>query len=392
MTSFELGINLPWVTCGHDFGPRPPAWGGDVGPRDWDETKRQLEELRRLGLTFTRIWVLAGGINYPAGENPDVLGEFVSVGDGSLHAVADAVGIGDVARRIVRSSRFKTLRLHEGARPPRLPERFAEDLVGLLEACRQTGVRLVPSLLSFEFFQPAVHVGKGIVKRGRKALVFGNHGAESLVDPFLDATLAPLLDASKEVPDAIYAWEVINEPEWCVRGGPVQIDREFLPSLHWVDPGEMSALIEAALDRIVAAGFLSTVGFESADLDWMAPSLQEKLRRWAADGQYLHQRHHYPTVLTHHRLPTEGSLALRPCMLGEFPTSMGGSGLDNIRWRDPELEASEADPSRYLRSRIELIRDRGYPSALLWSGNSGDPRRAWGAEQKRQVEAFCRGR
>ena len=68
--AFQLGLNHPWVTCGHDFGPRPPAWSGAPGT-DWGEVERQLAEARAAGVRVSRWWILAGGVNYPVGAPPD---------------------------------------------------------------------------------------------------------------------------------------------------------------------------------------------------------------------------------------------------------------------------------------------------------------------------------
>ena len=68
-----VGINHPWVKCGHDFGPRPPAWGGDRAERDFGEIERELSAWRELGVRVSRFWVLGGGVNYPVGQDPRAL-------------------------------------------------------------------------------------------------------------------------------------------------------------------------------------------------------------------------------------------------------------------------------------------------------------------------------
>jgi len=391
-----VGINFPWVSCGHDFGPHPPAWGGDRGPRDWSDVERELRELRDLGLEVVRWWILGGGVNYPVGRNVTEVGELVATGEGALHAIVDA-GLGRPARRLARDfiegRRFREVRLHPETPPPPLPAAFLEDFRGLLDACRRADVRLVPSLLSFELFQPAVELNDGLVKRGRRALVFGNPGEPSQLEAFLDATLSPLLTASDDHRDTLFAWEVVNEPEWAVITGPVQLDRPsygWVPSLHTVEPAEMCALIERGVQRILDAGFVATVGFADDAPSWLAPGLVETLRAHAAAGRYVHQRHHYPTVIADHSLPRHDGRLITPCMLGEMPSAQASSA-SNIRWRDRELRTTERDPDRYLAARLDLAKSHGYPVALIWSARSGDERRTWDRAQKDQVRRYLRG-
>jgi len=372
-----LGINLPWVKCGHDFGPRPPAWGGDKAtPRDWSGVYDELAALADAGMTLTRFWILAGGVNYPVGESTEGYGALVT------------------RRRPGRLRSHRALALREGAPRPPLPASFVDDFAGLLRVCARAGVRAIPSLTSFELFQPTVELSKGMTKRGRGDIVFGGEHASD-VGPFLDAALDPLLDAARSESDAIHAFEVINEPGWAVAGGKLQIDRRaygVLPSPKLASPAQMSALIAEGVERIAAADLVATVGFVDPDPPWLKPHVLSRLRALAAEGRYVHQRHHYPTVLGDWTLPAHDASPVTPCVLGELPTAMGGA-VDNIRWRDPELRDTERDPARYLEARLRLIHEsRGYPASLLWSARSGDGRRTWGPPQLEQVRRYAHSR
>ena len=66
-------------------------------------------------------------------------------------------------------------RLRERELPP-LPPAFLDDFSQLLIACRRADVRLIPSLLSFEFFHPLGAEVRDVTSSGRAALVFGNDG------------------------------------------------------------------------------------------------------------------------------------------------------------------------------------------------------------------------
>src|SRR5262249_42312775 len=117
--------------------------------------------------------------------------------------------------------------------PPLAPEFILhfEELLGRF-ARTATGaappIQLLPVLIDFHFCDPGVwpveevdssdplatHPNTEWVKQGR---------ADAILDPdkrtrFLDAVLDPLLRVSARQPDAIYAWELINEPDWVTQG------------------------------------------------------------------------------------------------------------------------------------------------------------------------------
>lgn len=375
-----VGINLPWVDCGHDFGPRPAPWGGaGASPRDWTPVYEELCRYADAGLSVVRFWVLAGGVNYPVGQDLGDYGSLVS------------------RRRSGRrwpSRRHLAVALAPGAPRPAIAEAFLDDFAALLRTVGEAGLRAMPSMLSFEFFQPALQIGDGLAKRGRGDFVFGTeHGVD--VAPFLDAALDPLLAVARAESAAVHSFELINEPGWAVAGGPLQVDRAaygLRPSPRLVASSQMSELIDQGVSRVVDAGLVATVGFADPDPSWLSPSARQRLRRLAARGRYLHQRHHYPTIIQDHRLPRHDQSPITPCILGEFPTAMGRS-LDNIPWRDREVRGAEADARRYLEARLRLIHDeRDYPVSLLWSARSGDGRRTWGPAQLDQVRRFIASR
>ncbi len=395
-----LGINYPWVRCGHDFGPSPPPWGGARSRCDFGEVERELAALRALGAELTRFWVLGGGVNYPVGRDVRELADVVDLALGPLDALASAAGLGTLPDRIPTLLPYTALRLRDHAPPPPLPGAFLEDFVSLLGACARTGVRIIPSLASFELFQPALVDADGVVRRGRGAFVFGDDpdddasGALDVthIDAFLDATLTPLLEASRAHADAVFAWELVNEPEWAVASGPLQLDPHaygVVPSPKLVSPRRMSALVGRGVERIASAGFVATVGFGDPSPGWLDPEVLDRLRALAADGRYVHQRHHYPTLISSRRLPRHDESPIVPCILGELP-SAPASGPENARFGDPELHGSERDPERYLEERLRLVHElRGYPTSLLWSARSTDSRKRWGESQRAQFRRYA---
>src|SRR5690606_17836726 len=196
--------------------------------------------------------------------------------------------------------------------------------------------------------------------RGRAPLVFGPRGGEGAqVERFLRATLAPLLDVSQSRRDAIYAWEVINEPDWVVRGGPLN------PTVKkTVSARDMNGLLRAAVERTIEAGFTATIGFKQTGPRWLFPELRAFLDGAARRGEYMHPLHHYPNVMFQRRLPPASASPRGNVFVGEFPTSNVQS-LTNGCWADAGL--AENDPERYLERRLALIRAQGYRGAFLWS-------------------------
>jgi len=389
-----VGINHPWVSCGHDFGPRPPQWGGLHAKRDWGAVEAELREWRALGLEVSRIWVLAGGVNFPAGEDPR-----------DRFGVAPVERAGGLVRERLRE-RFVRKRFGDvwerfvlgDAELPPLPQSYLDDFRALLRACENAGVKLMPSLTSFEMFHPIDVQHAGVCSRGRAALVFGDR---KLADPaqlrrFLDVTLSPLLEVSREHPEAIYAWEVMNEPDWVVEGGPVHArirDGKLSIMPKTVPRQAMCALLEQAVDRIVDAGFLSSIGFKIGNPRWVPRPLMRKLGRLGDEGRYVHQLHHYPSLYEPWPLPRYEQLPVRPCLVGEFPTVQAPLfGLHKMAWPEGVTHLRhEQDPERYLRARLELIERRGYDGALLWGGRSTDGMTAWGEPQKAQVASYSSG-
>ncbi|HJL18396.1 MAG TPA: hypothetical protein RMH99_22220, partial [Sandaracinaceae bacterium LLY-WYZ-13_1] len=142
--SFSVGANFPWVTCGHDFGPRPVAWAG-APPTDWAAVEAELRALRRLGVSLVRWWLLAGGVNYPVGTPAEAVARRVPF---------DPPAPWWAPWRRGRRRRPALERWAPTGPPPALPRAFLDDVERLLAAAARAGVRLVPSLLSFELLLP----------------------------------------------------------------------------------------------------------------------------------------------------------------------------------------------------------------------------------------------
>jgi hypothetical protein len=359
---FSVGGNVPWIDCGWDFGRPPHGWKRRIA-RDWSAVSRELKLLRAKGVSVVRWWILAGGVNYPVG--------------GRIEEIAE--------RQKQLFGDYWMLR--PGTLPPALGEEFLADFEALCRACSDADVKLVPSLVSFEWFGSIREFS-----RGRHALVFGGARGGTVnmaaVAAFLEATLQPLLEVSKRHRQAIFAWEAINEPDWAVSGGPLTSDLLY----RRVSPAQMTHFIADAVQRIASAGFVATVGFKNMHAPWLLPSGWRVLERLAKQGAYLHQLHHYPNLLGERKLPAASTSPILPVCVGEFPSRQGVRGnpaLDD--WSDAGLD--ERNESTFLSKRLELIRRLGYQAAWLWatqlpSTASDDGMTRWDAVTQEQVRRF----
>jgi hypothetical protein len=310
----KVGINYAWKNYGWDFGQPPrkssgQLWGGRAAWREHIDA--DLAEFVALGFFAVRWFLL---------------------GDGTTYGV-------DAER-----PRFTPGQPAEVEAVPALSPGFVEDFSFLLERCASAGLQLLPSLVDFHLAFPALGVAgsDGILKSGRSALLTDADRREQ----FLDQTLAPLLQASADFPDVIYAWEVINEPEWCTQpAGPPPTTPDPCRTVSYE---AMRDFIRSAAQRIQRARFAATVGFAYHDSvkQWDSPGL----------GLSLHQFHYYAEPA---QLPPYSSVAGGPLIVGEIATA------PHRPW--PEL-GSQQDVS----SRLRLLAQRGYPATFLWSANRAE--------------------
>jgi hypothetical protein len=348
--SFTLGVNYPWVSCGHDFGPRPPPWSG-AGPNDFAAIERELRELRELGLTVVRWWILAGGVNLPVGVDPSTVATKVPFVDPWPRW----------RRALVRRRRTPPERWEPHSPLEPLPRAFLEDFERLLAACEAAGVQLVPSLVSFELFLPISAQAKGVTSRGRGAFALGER-----TGAFLDATLDPLLEVCERHRGAVAAFEIANEPGWAARSGGHGSSHG--PHPPWASAEALATLLVEGARRVARRDLRATVGFVSADVPWLPASARVTLARLAARGAYVHQLHHYPRRREQHLPPADAS-PIHPVWVGELATSR------ERPWGDPGL--AEDDPSSFLARRIELVKERGYDGALVWARHASDAQVRW---------------
>jgi hypothetical protein len=337
----DVGVNYPWFDYGWDFGLGPPEWRGtQTVPRWFAEIDSHLTHLHDLGIRVLRWFVLADGLTYGTG------------------AQAPAI-----------DSASATWRFDPPPIGPDILDHFQELLrrVEAFNSARPEPLQILPVLIDFYFCDPGIPILKSDpadphgtvpdydwVKQGR---------AEAIADPakqriFLDAVLDPLLHVSRQNAGAIYAWELINEPDW--------VTNTWHPNRrnnHPIGRDAMQQFLTDGINRIARAGFKATVGF----------ALVETL---VASGitANLNQFHHYPGGTR--VLPPQLFDPQSPAIVGEFATAV------NDIW--PELGMHGQNVLYRLRRAQEL----GYPAAIAWSFRARDRHTSWSRAVERDVLVF----
>jgi len=269
-----IGANLPWVHYGIDFGAN--AWRPDGGVAQPDG-RAQLEpvfaRLAAAGVRYVRWFLFCdgrAGIEFSAGGRPLGLDGFV----------------------------FR-------------------DVDAALEIASRHGIRIMFVLLDF-LWCDAVSATRG-VQMGGRAHVLADAGHR---DALLTLALRPLLERYAEEPQ-IFAWDVMNEPEW----------------IETIDPGDLRTYLVESVGLIHSSTcHPATLG--SAGVRWRD--------RYTGIGLDFYQVHWYDSLKHQPSLETPlDELGFdRPVLLGEFPTKGSTKNPDEI------VEAAQA---------------AGYSGAFYWS-------------------------
>ncbi len=339
--AFQVGINYPWIDYAWDFGDPPAAWVSPQYVAEWREKKRkQIVEdfgaFAKMGLFAVRWFMLADGLSYGTG--------------------------GDAPKQVKGQWTFDPL-----PRDHSFHNQLFDDFEFVLKTCAEAGIRFVPSLIDFHWCHPGTvaDANAGIVKGGRTDIVCDKAKRVR----FFDAVLEPLLDISVRYRDAIYAWELINEPEWVTYTPSLLKVR--LDANKTVPQSEMLEFILAGIERINnRRAFHSTVGFAHWDAieSWDSIGL----------GVTLHQYHYYAPdnrKLPGYEYPDESQ-----CFIGEFATKF------HRGW--PEL--AKGDMARTISARLKCVAEKGYPSAFLWSARATDEATTWTEFDRDETMAFIK--
>ena len=278
---FLVGANLPWVGYGTDIGAS--AWFPDGGlsaqPAALDLLERTFAALGRDGVSIVRTFLLC---------------------DARSGVRFDGAGI-----------------------PLGLDEAVFPDLDALVAAARRHGVRLMPVLLDFHFCKPRKIVNG--VQLGGHARVIADRGARSAL---VDLVIRPIVERYRDE-EAVMAWDVMNEPEWCRRTDALQ---DFLRQAVACVRESASQPVTIGCARVKGLDLVRPLGLDFYQVHWY-----EKFG-WAALERPV----------------SELDLNDRPIILGEFPG------------RSPSVTGI-----------LDTARRSGYAAAFVWSVLADDAQSAY---------------
>ncbi|HET8646898.1 MAG TPA: hypothetical protein VFO85_15495, partial [Vicinamibacteria bacterium] len=219
------------------------------------------------------------------------------------------------------------LRFAPDGTPEGLDDRFFADTDAALALAADHGLRVMFVLLNFDWLGQAQTV-HGVQLRGRGDVVKRPRQRAAL----MEKVIVPILERYGRHP-ALWAWDVINEPEWATR---------------WRDtPGDSLLASAAAMRELILDGVAAVrrLTVHRATVGLVGTRGLDLVRGVDID---FYQFHWYDSVQD--RVPLDVPLASlglpRPVLLGEFPTT--GS-------------------ARRPGAIVEAARRAGYAGALAWS-------------------------
>ena len=228
--SMKLGFNYAWAfeEYGQNFGPvffPPPADGLPT----WKNTvSRNLGEIKGLGMSLVRWFILQNGLNYGS-VRVDPTGRVLNIG---LPFLAAPLQLGKKPHFIFDP-------------PKALHPLFGKHFRFMLENFRAQRMQVIPSLVDFKMLSMPKNIFDTSSGGGRTDIAVDDAKRKL----FLDTVLEPLLDISVEFKDEIFAWEVINEPSW--------LTARFAPPLGnfgteepIMTEAQLTTFLREALDRI----------------------------------------------------------------------------------------------------------------------------------------------
>jgi hypothetical protein len=289
---FVVGANLPWVGYGTDIGASAwyPSGGLSAQPEALDRLDQTLETLARDRISIVRTFLL---------------------GDARSGVRFDDAGV-----------------------PAGLDEAVFADIDALLSAARRHNIRLMPVLLDFHLCKPR-RVGNGVQMGGRSRVVTDPDAAAALID----LVLRPIVERYRDH-EAVMAWDVMNEPEWCLAKGT-------LAGRAAVRFETLQAFLRRAVTCVQESTSQPvTIGSASAGgLDLVRPL-----------GLDFYQVHWYEKFGWDalERPVSDHDLNDRPIILGEFPG------------RSPDVAGI-----------LDAAKRAGYAGALVWSVLAEDAQSAY---------------
>jgi hypothetical protein len=234
------------------------------------KVEAQLAEMAANGVSVVRWWVF-----------PDFRGDGVA-----FDAADQPTGLGGTALR---------------------------DVARALELAEKHNLYLMLTLFSFDNFRPTSTMSGGVRARSIKPLIVDGPQRSNL----MEKVVRPLARAVAESPhrDRLIAWDVINEPEWAIRGPSMYGDpmSDLNSDLEGVSHAQMETFLRDVL-AVLRAGSSALLSIGSAAIKW-----RHAWERLDVDFDQFHMYEWVDMYWPYDRSPSGYGLQTRPVVMGEFP-------------------------------------------------------------------------
>lgn len=303
---FMLGANWAWHEFGTDFGGLE-AWGRLGVSENSSAYSAEMAQLKAGGSSVIRWWMwprfLTDSIQWGANDAPSGIG-------GTLIA----------------------------------------DVQTALELADQNDVYLMLTPFSFDNFQYGHDAGSGVWSRSIIDMVTDPTKRSAL----LENLIRPVAQAVESSPykHRMIAWDLINEPEWAMKGNNPFNGEPYRPEsgLDTVSHSEMKTFLDE-LGFVLRQESSARLTIGSASIGWASA--------WNESDVDFYQVHYYDWVYYDfpytdpQYAPDNMGLSGKPVIMGEYPYRglTAGSGL----------------PGKSLGEFLEGLWSHGYAGALGWS-------------------------
>lgn len=273
-TRFLHGVNYAWHSFGSDFGGIQ-QWGMP-GVSGMPEVSNELADMKKHGSNVVRWWIFA-----------DLRGDGMM-----LDANGTPVGLGGT---------------------------FLQDLRQALDLAAEHDLYLMLTVFSFDAFRPTKTVS-GRLFPGIKSIAVDSAKRQAL----MKNVIAPMAAAAEASPNRkrLIAWDLINEPEWAMKGPSLHGDPDFEPmsDIEAVSHEEMQTFL-ADLTATLKANSRALITVGGSAIKWK--------NAWSKLDLDFYQFHIYDWVhqqWPYHKSPREYGISGKPVVMGEFPLN-GLSGI-----------------------------------------------------------------
>jgi len=370
MSALNIGVNYPWFNHGWDFGPAVdstrPGWKSEL--------TSTLTDLQNSGIQSVRWFVLADGWNF---GTPTISG---GQWDYEIPAVKAHTNDFKELLRVFHNAEFRllpSLISHEFFKPGTIflsgGQRVVDLSSGSVEQFTRDFLANNPALNSHDY-APLQYI------KGGKASILDKRDAffSGVLEPFLQATVEVKKEfeeqykrdakknkkAKKPFLDVVQEWELVSEPDLAVNE-------------DWVKGPSMEMFLIEGSKKIGYFGdrkFKATIGFQTMKglKTFMKTAIQNKEFKVMLSN-FIPQFHYFPDD-GQGALP--GALldkSYPKAILGEFGTAVR---TINNPW--PPGAASLSPNAPNYANILKEIKDKGFERAYAWSYRAADSRSWWG--------------